>query len=620
MIQSMGRTIYKLTPQRFLKWRTREDKYEKHIIYCEKLAVVLIILFLYTLITILFTYVNWLYCTNILDLDNWKSDKIFYRQSAFCNSMDVIIVIYIVFLLIILLMNIVIGIAYYHYRQFKLKKFNKTEESNTSNESNNKEKIIVHVPMYNEDLFCMKATLDSIVNMNYEIDNILLLIVVDGIITQTDNKTTDYVLLYDLLKNDEYTADWEDESIFEDCIQYKDNYIKIYNDIYRGCNYSVVLKCGSEVERNNSKKAGNRGKKDSALIIYETINYMFSGEEYSSYCCYEQIVDKIQIGIDSKFQSFYEYEYMLIVDCDTEVQRNGLKLLMNYMKDNLNCSAVCGQTVVKNYSTNLVTLAQSFEYFISHLLLKTFESVLYKTMVLSGCFTLFKLRDDSGVLVNNNIITQYTKEADSLYQKNLSDLGEDRYLTVLIMKEHVDKDLKYISEALCFTNAPASLKVLVDQRRRWCNSLIVCLFLLFLKAPVQSVYRNTKMYIILITEMFIVFLLPIVIFIGLVNFIISITVQGFSMLPVVITTSILNMNLIIVLLTGRLDIAIRFIPFLLYLPFFSIYMPLYSIYKLDDLRWGLTRDSMVDDLDNSDNNSFQSIQTPKEEIAVMQLS
>lgn len=611
MIQMIGKAIYKCVHCAILKWLTNSNNQDRHLLYCEKATVVTILLFLYAIIIFLFNYLSWKRCTNVFDIIGGGShilgsrySTMFRRDNTFCNVMDVFVSVYVISLVVILLANIIVGVVNYWCQKLKLSyKQNETE--------NSRKKIIVHVPVYNESAECMRATVDSIVELNYEKEDILILIVVDGIIKQGASRTHE-ILLVGVLDCDEYMQeDMESQNTGVVC---GDNRLSVYNGVYREVNYSVVVKIGREDEKNNAKP-GNRGKKDSALMVYRTINHMYGGDE-PSYV--ENLYAGIQVGLDSKFESLYEYKHMLIVDCDTTVKACGLRQLVDYM-ETWKVTAVCGQTVVRNHSSCFITRVQSFEYFISHLLLKTFESVMYETLVLSGCFTLINLvGKDNKALVNSRIIAEYTKTATSLYEKNLVELGEDRYLTVLIIREHPGAELKYLSTAVCETNAPESWKVLFDQRRRWCNSLIVCLFLLFSKPPVQSVFRHIKLYVILLMQVFIIFLLPLVAVIGLVNFIVSVTVQGYSLMPVIITVIIVLLNLFIVLMTGRLDMAVRFLPFFIALPAFVVYMPLYSICNLDDLLWGLTRDiDVVAKYNDRETGSYAIIQTPREDIVVM---
>jgi len=614
MIQIIGNILYNILPKFILKWRTKSEEKINHIYYCQKIAILLLLIILYNIIVIIFVYYQWLKCTNIIHLinnkynENINKTKLFYRKDDFCNITDWFFIIYLVFLIFTLGLNVIFGIFYNYYRKYK---------NNILNKDNTlyNDKVIIHIPLYNENEDVIKKTIDSIKDLNYNLDNILLMIVLDGIIiNKKSNKNIDEVLLKSILQNSEYINNLETNNLYNNTIKYKDNNLKLYNGLYHNINYIVIIKCGNNNEINNPKR-GNRGKKDSALIIYETINFInneYFKKEYNN--TYTNIINYIQHSITFKEHSINEYNYILILDCDTEIEKNSLLSLLSYLKNNTDCIAVCGQTVVKNKYESFITIIQCFEYFISHLLLKTFEHIMYNVFVLSGCFTLIKLTNNNKTVINKNIIKKYIEidGNNSLYEKNLLDIGEDRYLTSLILQEFPDKNLSYISDALCYTDVPNTFKILIDQRRRWTNSLISCLFLLILQPPKQSLFQHLKMYLIIIMELFIIFVLPLVIIIGLFNSILSITLQGYSFVPLFITIFIIFLNLIIIIIVGKFDMILKFVPFFTFLPIFSIIIPLYSILNLDNLKWGLTRDTEeVNDNIDTNNQIYDSyIDTP----------
>ena len=85
--------------------------------------------------------------------------------------------------------------------------------------------------------------------------------------------------------------------------------------------------------------------------------------------------------------------------------------------------------------------------------------------------------------------------------------------------------------------------------------------------------------------------MPIIIIIGIINTIISLTIQGFSMFPLIVTIVVIMLNLIVTALTLEFKYIKYFISFLISIPIFNIYIPIYSIFNMDDLKWGLTRDN-----------------------------
>lgn len=89
---------------------------------------------------------------------------------------------------------------------------------------------------------------------------------------------------------------------------------------------------------------------------------------------------------------------------------------------------------------------------------------------------MFRIRSaDKGkpLLVSSLIIDDYSDgNLDTLHKKNLLALGEDRYLTTLILKHFPTYKTKFIADAKAQTVAPHSWGILLSQRRRWINSTV----------------------------------------------------------------------------------------------------------------------------------------------------
>lgn len=120
-------------------------------------------------------------------------------------------------------------------------------------------------------------------------------------------------------------------------------------------------------------------------------------------------------------------------------------------------------------------MIQVYEYYISHHLAKAFESLFGSVTCLPGCFCMYRLRSTKNVplLVSNAVIDEYAENAvDTLHKKNLLSLGEDRYLTTLMMKHFSTHKLCFTPDAMCLTVAPDKWSVLLSQRRRWINSTV----------------------------------------------------------------------------------------------------------------------------------------------------
>jgi chitin synthase len=150
----------------------------------------------------------------------------------------------------------------------------------------------------------------------------------------------------------------------------------------------------------------------------------------------------------------------------------------------------CGETSITNAKQSIVTMSQVgpllsgrdeadcqvYEYFISHHLAKSFESLFGSITCLPGCFSIYRLRTPDShkpLFISNQIVHDYAENrVDTLHLKNLLHLGEDRYLTTLVLKHFPTYKTKFVRDAHAQTVAPDSASVLLSQRRRWINSTV----------------------------------------------------------------------------------------------------------------------------------------------------
>jgi chitin synthase len=177
------------------------------------------------------------------------------------------------------------------------------------------------------------------------------------------------------------------------------------------------------------------------------------------------------IGVDPAF-----YEFILMVDSDTEVFPDSLNRLVSSMVRDAKIIGICGETQIANQTDSFVTMIQVYEYFISHHLAKAFESLFGSVTCLPGCFSMYRIRTATKnvpILVSPSIINDYSEcDVDTLHLKNLLHLGEDRYLTTLMLKHFPYYKTKFTPDAKCKTVCPDRWDVLLSQRRRWINSTV----------------------------------------------------------------------------------------------------------------------------------------------------
>ena len=67
------------------------------------------------------------------------------------------------------------------------------------------------------------------------------------------------------------------------------------------------------------------------------------------------------IGVNPSF-----YEYIFMVDADTEVYPDSLNRMVSCMIHDSKIIGLCGETLLENEKDSWITMIQVYEYFISH--------------------------------------------------------------------------------------------------------------------------------------------------------------------------------------------------------------------------------------------------------------
>ena len=351
------------------------------------------------------------------------------------------------------------------------------------------------------------------------------------------------------------------------------NMAKIYSGHYQfgghKVGYLLIIKVGLPSER---AKPGNRGKRDSQMILMRFLNRVFYNTAMSplELEMYRQI-DRT-MGIHPIM-----YEFMLMVDADTKVLPSALKYLVSFMVNDSLVMGLCGETKIENRWESLTTMIQVYEYFISHYLHKLFESLFGTVTCLPGCFCMWRIKSYDGrepLLCAQEILDCYSEtQVDTLHMKNLLHLGEDRYLTTLMLKFFPQLKTRFTPNAACETIVPNQLSVLKSQRRRWINSTVHNLFELIL-LPNLCGFCCFSMRFIVIMDLTSTILLPA-----------SLATLGYLLANVIITLSIpwqsiyliaffLGLQIIIVASYRKFQNIFWMVLNYIAYPFFNFYLPL----------------------------------------------
>jgi chitin synthase len=294
------------------------------------------------------------------------------------------------------------------------------------------------------------------------------------------------------------------------------------------------------------------------------------------------------IGIDPTF-----YEYIFQVDADTTVTPESLNRLISCTTDDQRIIGICGETKLANERESFTTMIQVYEYYISHHLTKAFESLFGSVTCLPGCFSVYRIRTaDKGrpVIISSIVIDEYAENnVDTLHKKNLFSLGEDRYLTTLMMKHFPTYKMKFTPDAIAHTVAPSRWNVLLSQRRRWINSTIHNLAeLLFL--PELCGFCLFSMRFIVFIDLLGTIILPAT-FAYLVYLIVTVATKAapIPILSIAMIAAVYGLQMVIFIIKREFMLIGWMVLYILAYPIYSVFLPVYSFWSMDDFSWGNTR-------------------------------
>ncbi|OMH81058.1 Chitin synthase 7 [Zancudomyces culisetae] len=203
--------------------------------------------------------------------------------------------------------------------------------------------VLILVTCYSEGKDSLKKTLDSIAETYYPEPNKVLVVIADGMVSGEDeNKSTPEIVLElmgvnnpsDMRAHNPYSDDQNSaarkQSEDPRPLAYKSighgehgyNNAKVYGGVYNASignkiNMLAVIKTGNSVEiSNNSSKPGNRGKRDSQLIIMQWLKKACLNEPMTplEFELTEMLFEVCKIRPDV-------LELILMIDADTKVEK-----------------------------------------------------------------------------------------------------------------------------------------------------------------------------------------------------------------------------------------------------------------------------------------------------------
>ncbi|ORZ30473.1 chitin synthase-domain-containing protein, partial [Catenaria anguillulae PL171] len=459
--------------------------------------------------------------------------------------------------------------------------------------------VLMQVPCYTEDEESVRRTIESLARLDYDDKRKLMVVLCDGnIVGAGQDRPTPRIVL-DVLGVDPSVIDLAPALSYEsvgDGPGMSTNMAKVYSGLFqfegRLVPFVVIVKVGKPTELS---RPGNRGKRDSQMILMRFLNHLHYDRPMTPLECELRWHIERIIGVDPRW-----FEYMLMVDADTTVHPESLTQLVAYCMTDTQIVGVCGETRLTNEKSSFATMIQVYEYFISHHLSKSFESIFGTVTCLPGCFCMYRIFTSTNgkvkpLLVSDKVVEGYSDtRVETLHKKNLLHLGEDRFLTTLILSTFPAMKTRFTPAALAYTFAPESMAVLLSQRRRWINSTVHNLLEL-MRVKDLCGFCCLSMRIVVLLDLVSTIVQPaMVVYLG---YLIFLTVRAVSndqsldivMVSFILLAAIYGAQAFIFILKREFAHVVWMIIYLLALPVFGFFLPLYSFAKMDDFSWGNTR-------------------------------
>ncbi|KAK9460552.1 chitin synthase-domain-containing protein [Lipomyces oligophaga] len=449
--------------------------------------------------------------------------------------------------------------------------------------------VICQIPAYTEGEEQLRNAIDSLTALKYDNKRKLLFIICDGMITGAGNDLPTPNIVLDILGSDPRLDPpaLPFKSVGEGSKQL--NYGKVYSGLYEFegnvVPYIVVVKVGSPSEKS---RPGNRGKRDSQILLLDFLNKVHFQAAMSPFQLelFHQINNVI--GVDPEL-----YEYVLMVDGDTSLAPDSLNRLVASCVRDSRIVGTAGETSLQNEDDSWWTMIQVYEYYISHHLSKSFESLFGSVTCLPGCFCMYRIRTaDKGrpLVIANEILQEYGDgNVNTLHKKNLLALGEDRYLTTLMTRHYPKMRFTFVPEAHAQTAAPETWSILLSQRRRWINSTIHNLFELALLPDLCGFCLFSMRFIVWVDLIGTLMLPSIVVYIGYLLYVIISKSGAFPLISVCMIAGVYGLQALVFLIRRQWQHIGWMIIYILAYPIYSFALPVYSFWNQDNFSWGNTR-------------------------------
>lgn len=299
--------------------------------------------------------------------------------------------------------------------------------------------LVSVVPMYDEPVDDIKATVDSIIENETEDMKNVVCIVSDG------------------------KKCLEDLSGLFDTIMHTTRARKIGSWTNYDVNVTIVFGLRNNTPTMLIVKDRNVGKRDTIILAFDIFNHIRNNasDETKELRTYVRSFIKDTYNMDT-------FDYMFFTDADTTIGKGSLVKLANEIKAR-NAIAACGLVSVEFNGSpfSFWNIYQSFQYMYGQYLRRSVENILGKVTCLPGCITMFKVDP-----IASTVIEQYGTLANenNMVNSMIQNIGTDRRLTSLFLYSQRSVRTTCQLSAVAYTKPPTTLVKFIRQRRRWAGN------------------------------------------------------------------------------------------------------------------------------------------------------
>ena len=215
----------------------------------------------------------------------------------------------------------------------------------------------------------------------------------------------------------------------------------------------------------------------------------------------------------------HDNTFILTTDADIDFTADSAIVLLDQLVSDDNVAAVCART--HPIGTGLLYWYQIFDYAVGHWFQKPAEHLMGSVLCTPGCFSVYRCSALA------KVIKEYSSEVEGAIDFLKKDMGEDRWLCTLLIKESMK--LEYCAISKDYTYCPTDFAEYFKQRRRWIPSTIANLMTLISESKIITKNNDSISIIFILYQVLIMF--STAISPATVILVISAGFQNFNILP-----------------------------------------------------------------------------------------